>query len=473
MNTMKNTAAANGKLRKFGMMDKLAYAAGDFGCNCSFFLKGYLTLFWTQYMGINSYVLAGLLVVVQIWDAINDPLLGAIIDADQHKYRRNKFLTYISVGSVGLIAGGALCFLPLPNAPDMAKNILFVGGYMIWDAFYTIVNVPYGSLLSLVTKEPGERAQLSTWRSAGTYAAYIPIAAILPALIYDKSNNLRGDKLVWFVLALGFLGFIAFQFLVRNTVIRVDSAEQKSAEKTKFNPIKAVKNYCSNRAAMGVAVACFAEIIIYYGASTASAVMFQAYFKNAQISGVLSLIGMFGMFVFMPFIGTIVDKIGKKEAVAAGALFSLAAYVLMLVLPITPDGRGIAIFAVCQAMATLGYGLYNCLLYSLVADAIDYGEYRFGQRDEGTNYAMFSFFRKLAQSICPSLSLVIATVLGYDAALGAAQTESTARSMRYLVAGTYAFGAVLMLLGIAVIYNLDKKTLSGIEQELNERRTVG
>lgn len=65
----------------FGLRDKLAYAAGDFGCNMSFALKGYLTIYWTQFMGIDNYLMASLLLIVQIWDAINDPIIGAMVDA--------------------------------------------------------------------------------------------------------------------------------------------------------------------------------------------------------------------------------------------------------------------------------------------------------------------------------------------------------------------------------------------------------
>ena len=93
------TAAETGKRVPFGLKDKLAYAAGDFGCNMSFALKSYLTIYWTQYMGIDSVLLAGPLIVVQVWDAINDPLIGTIVDADRHQYKRNKFLAYISVFS--------------------------------------------------------------------------------------------------------------------------------------------------------------------------------------------------------------------------------------------------------------------------------------------------------------------------------------------------------------------------------------
>ena len=133
----------NTQARKFGMIDKLAYAAGDFGCNMSFALKGTLTIFWTQFIGIDELVMASLLLIVQVWDAINDPVIGAMIDADRRQYKRNKFLQYIHVGSIGLMVGGAFCFLPVAGLPDMAKNIMFIAGYVIWDAFYTIANVPY------------------------------------------------------------------------------------------------------------------------------------------------------------------------------------------------------------------------------------------------------------------------------------------------------------------------------------------
>ena len=128
--------------RKFSMRDNIAYAMGDFGCNMSFALKGTLIIFWTQFMGMDSMLYAALLLVVQAWDAINDPLIGSIIDADKRKYKRNKFLAYIYAGSIGLVVAGALCFVPLPNAPAMAKNIIFIAGYVIWDAFYTVANVP-------------------------------------------------------------------------------------------------------------------------------------------------------------------------------------------------------------------------------------------------------------------------------------------------------------------------------------------
>ena len=458
--------------RKFGTIDKLAYAAGDFGCNMSFALKGYLTIFWTQYMGIDSILMASLLLLVQVWDAINDPLIGGLIDADKRQYKRNKFLTYIWIGSLGLMLGGAFCFLPFKGAPAMVKNILFVAGYIIWDAFYTVANVPYGSMMSLITTDAGERAQLSTFRSAGALVGGMGCAMIIPMLIYDADSNLKGDTLFLIALIMGFFGFLAFQFMIRKTVVRVETNVTLNEEGPKFNPVKATINFCKNRAAIGVTLMALAEVICMYGVTTASQVMFQAYFKNAQISGLLGMLSYVGLFLFMPFIGKMVAKFGKKECVTVSLMVTISAYVLMLILPITPDGKGLALYAACQALAALGNGPVTCVGWSLVADFIDYGEWKTGNRDEGTNYALYSFFRKLAQGIGPSFGLVLATMLGYNAALGPNQPAEVALTMRYMVVIGYLIGYVTQLLAIGVIYNLDKKTLAKVHSDLAARKAA-
>lgn len=151
----KSIPQANAATRPFGMLDKISYAAGDFGCNMSFTLAGtYFTLFYTQYMGISSVTFAGLLIILKIWDAVNDPLMGSLIDSSKGNYKRGKFKTFIFYGSFGLTLAAALCFVPIPNAPYWAKVVVCLVGYMAWDAFYTIVNVPYGSMLSVSWDTP-------------------------------------------------------------------------------------------------------------------------------------------------------------------------------------------------------------------------------------------------------------------------------------------------------------------------------
>jgi len=463
---------ANG-YRKFGMLDKLAYAAGDFGCNMSFALKGYLTIFWTQYMGIDSMVMSGLLLLVQVWDAINDPVIGAMVDADKKTtYKRGKFLAYIWLGSVGLLVAGAACFLPFPQMPAMVKNIMFVGGYILWDAFYTIANVPYGSLLSLISSDPGDRAELSTWRSVGSTGGSMLCQAIIPVLIYDSNNELKGNTIFWAALVMGAIGFVAFQFMIRTTVIRVNTNIQLGEEPVKFNVVKAIGNFLKNRPAVGATLAPVGMFIGMYGAGTAQQIMFQAYFKNAQISGIISLFGTVALLLWMPFVRKLAGKFGKKEMITVGAGVSVLAYTLMLILPITGDTKGLVMYVICTIINAIGQGIGSCVSWSLMADAMDYNEWKTGVRDEGTTYAMHSFFRKLAQGVGPSLGLALAAYLGYDASLGAQQSAQVALNMRYLVAGAYLFSALVQFVAYKFVYNLDKKTMAQIDADLKARKAA-
>lgn len=460
----------HGGCRKFGMRDNVAYAAGDLGCNMSFALKGTMAIFWTQFMQMDSILYAGLFLVCQIWDAVNDPLIGSIVDADKRKYKRNKFLAYIWVGSLGLLVAGSLCFIPLPNAPAMAKNIIFVCGYVLWDAFYTVANVPYGSLLSLISDDVGDRAALSAWRSVGSLVGQMTTMALLPMIIYDSNNEIVGTRVFVAALVMGVLGFFAFQFMIRNTVIRVQSDVKVSEEKQKFNILKAVGNFAKNRPAVGATLAAMGMFLGMQGAGAANTVMWQSYFKNVRMSGLVSMFALLPIILFTPLARKMVVRYGKKELATVGVGVSLVACVLMLVLPITPDGRGIAIWIVCQLVNSLGMGIYSTVSWSMMGDAIDYNEWKHSGREEGTIYSLHSFFRKLAQGFGPSLALVIMAALGYVEANGGNQTFEVALRMRYLVAGLYLISAAMQFVGLGIVYNLDKKTLAVMDKELKERR---
>jgi GPH family glycoside/pentoside/hexuronide:cation symporter len=462
---------ANGH-RKFGMRDCLAYAAGDLGCNMSFALKGTMSIFWTQFMGMDLWY-ALLLIVVQVWDAINDPLIGSLIDADKHKYKRNKFLTYIWAGSIGLIVGGACCFLPFPGAPTWAKAIIFIAGYVVWDAFYTVANVPYGSLLSLISNDVKDRASLSAWRSIGSIFGNMLPMVILPFIIYDGDNNLIGERVFIAALIMGVLGFICFQFMIRNTEVRVEQEVTLSEETPKFNVLKAMGNFCKNRPAIGATVAAMGMFIGMQGATTAVTVIFQSYFKNVQISGIVQLFAMIPIVVFTPLARNMVAKFGKKELATFGSICAIVAGLGLFIIMPNNTGLDLIIYILCQLVFSLGMGIYSTVSWAMMGDAIDYNEWKTGKREEGTVYSLHSFFRKLAQGVGPALVLIIMVALGYVGENEGNQTWEVAVRMRYLVAGTFLFSGLMQYLGLGVIYNLDKKTLAKMNSELGTSAAEG
>ena len=455
--------------RPFGIRDSVAYAAGDLGCNMSFALKGTMSIFWTQFMGMDLWY-ALLLIVVQVWDAINDPMIGSMIYADKRKYKRNKFLAYIWAGSIGLIVGGACCFLPFPNAPTWAKAIIFIAGYVVWDAFYTVANVPYGSLLSLISNDVKDRASLSAWRSIGSIFGNMLPMVILPFIIYDANNNLIGERVFIAALIMGVLGFICFQFMIKNTVIRVDTAVDCNEEQPKFNVFKAFGNFMKNRPAVGATLAAMGMFIGMQGATTAVTVIFQSYFKNVQISGIVQLFSMIPIVVFTPLARKMVAKYGKKELATFGSICSVAAGLGLFIVTPNNTGLDLIIYIVCQLVYSLGLGIYSTVSWAMMGDAIDYSEWKFGTREEGTVYSLHSFFRKLAQGIGPSLILIVMVALGYVGANEGNQLWEVAVKMRYLVAATFLFSALLQFIGLGLVYNLDKKTMEQMNEELEARR---
>ena len=143
----------------------------------------------------------------------------------------------------------------------------------------------------------------------------------------------------------------------------------------------------------------------------------------------------------------------------------------MLLLPISPDSKGLTLYILCQLINSLGLGVYSTVSWAMMSDAIDYNEWKTGFREEGTVYALHSFFRKLAQGVGPAVALLIMAALGYVGANEGHQTAVVALRMRYLVAVLYLFSAVMEWIGLGLIYNLNKEHLAVMLKELKARRS--
>ena len=450
--------------RKFGMLDKLSYAAGDAGCNCSFALAGtWFTLFWTEYMHINPLFFSALLIAFKVWDAINDTLIGSIMDASKKEYKRGKFLAYIAFGSFILAAAACICFLPIPNANMIVKCLICTVGYVAWDAAYTIVNVPYGAMLSNITAVPGERAQLGAWRNLGSMIIAMPIGVILPIILTNADQTYKYELLFPIALILGVVALGMFWFMIKTTVFRVQINTKVSEEK--FNLIGSLGNFMKNGAALGATLIPVAMFLGQYGAATCTSVVFRSYFGNGSMSGLMTLIGYLPMLLFIPFAKPITNKFGKKEASAFCSIFSVVACVLMNVVPMAPNMTGVLIYVALSFVHGIGLGCAMMMGNAMMADAIDYNEWKNGKREESITYAVHSFFRKLAQGVGPSIGLVLMVMVGYDETLGV-QTMEVATNLRYVMTGFTLFTSILCFIAIKWIYPLDKKTLDQMNKEL-------
>ncbi len=273
---------------------------------------------------------------------------------------------------------------------------------------------------------------------------------------------------------MGIMGFIAFMIMIKITTIRVNENTVKTNEGgEKFNIISSFGKFMKNRPAVGTTIAAMGMFLGMQSASTANTIMFATYFNNAGMSGVVTAIGFLPMVVFIPFIKPLVNKFGKKEISVAGSIVTLVGACIMMVFPTAEStDTALIIYLAGLILFGIGMGVYTCVSWAMMGDAIEYNEWKFGSREEGTVYSLHSFFRKLAQGVGPSAVLLIMGWLGYEEKLGTiGQSFQTAKNMCWLVAGLYLFSAVLQFIGIAVIYNLDKKKVDRMITELNEKRS--
>ena len=526
MKTKKQDTLVNDK-RPFGIRDKLAYAAGDAGCNLSFGLKSTVQTFWLVFMMMETGLFSLLLLLVQAWDAVNDPLIGSLIDNDKRKYKMGKYKTYILIGAIGLLVGGAAVFLPFPNASTVVKAVLFILGYVIWDAAYTMANVPYGTMLNIVTDNNEERASLSVFRSIGGAIGGMVPGIILPMLIWNKvtfdpknptwfldkieipegaesafapenflTNPLTGeayqagDKVLspltggqievllgenvfWAALIMGVLAFAFFIFMIKNITIRGNEYAELNQEGEKVNLIKSLGTFMKNRPAVGCTIAAMGMFLGMQSATTANTIMFATHFGQASLSGLVMMVGFLPMFIFMPFATKLVKKYGKKEVASIGSIAGLIGGAILCVFPLCPMNLQLIVYMIGLIFFGLGMGFYNCVSWAMMGDAIDYQEWKFGKREESVVYALHSFFRKLAQGIGPAAVIAImgTPLIGYVSALGTiGQSAETAGRLCWLVAGLYMFSAVCQFIGVAIVYNIDKKTLAKMQSELAARR---
>lgn len=437
-------------IRPFGWRDKIGYALGDFGCNMSFaFINSYMMLFFVTCLGILPEHYAIIIVVAKVWDAINDPIIGGICDAS-HPRGGSKFKPWIKWASLPLLASSIIMFLYVPDAPYGVRVALCLGTYMVWSVAYTSVNVPYGSLQSVITKDRLQRVELSNFRSIGAMLAQAPVLVILPLLVYDENDQPKGRLFICIVAVMGVIGLISFQLLCRLVTERVQS---EPGEKKKFNYFKTLIAFFRNRPMMALTISTVAYTAFVMTVTNSMQYLFMYYFKNAKLMSVASILAGGPVLLAILLVKPLAKRFSKKAITTYPFLLSIVSTGILTFVKIQNPYVWLAIFAI----GMFATGFYTVLIWAMVADCIDYQEKRTGQREEGTIYATYSLFRKLAQGIgSAAVSLAIGWA-GYVQANGANQLPGVADNIYFVVSLLPFIGNVVCFLSMFLMYNIKEE----------------
>ncbi len=411
-------------VRPFGIRDKIGYMFGDFGNDFSFiFASNYLMVFYTKVLGLSGYVVGLLFLGARFVDAFTDVTMGRIVD-NLRPARDGRFRAWIRRMSIPVAVASSLMYLYFVRDwayPAKLAYVIFT--YLLWGSFcYTAINIPYGSMASVISPDVKERAALSTFRSIGASLAGFVIGVLVPLIIYE--TDAEGNQIVKPVhftvtaLAFGILALVCY-FLCYTLCRERVAFEKKQGMKQSAGEL--LKGLAGNRPLL--ALVCGALILLLATMLTQAMnnYLFLDYFKNAKALAVANVVGIGGALLIAPFITRIVSAFGKKEAGAAGMLGAGIVYLLLFVLRV----KSLPLFLGLLFLGSLGTGLFNMIIWAFITDIIDYQEIVTGRREDGTVYAVYSFARKVGQALAGGLGGFVLTAVGYVSE-AASQAEGVA-----------------------------------------------
>ena len=451
------------KVKPFGMQDKVGYMLGDVGsCLLFNFIGSYLLVFYTEVFGISAAAVGTLMAVSRVWDAINDPMMGVIVDK-RKRTKDGKFRPYLKYMGIPLGIFTILTFLVIPNMPQGMKLPYAYITYIGFGMAYTAINIPYGSLASVMTNDPVQRTELSTWRNISSIFAMIPLMVLTPKLVFDASDAVSQKGFLIAAVLYVIIANIGYRLCYKMTTERIINEVKEDAPKASLG--ETLKTLGKNKALIGLILSSLGTLTAMFLPNALNAYLFKDYFQAPGLLSLAGLLPMVGTFLAIPVTGKLVAKFGKKNIAIYSGIVSIAAYVVLVLFPTKNPMLYIALITV----SGFGTALYGMIVWALVGDVIDYQEYLSGKREEGIVYATYSLSRKLVQAIVGSIGGFALAAIGYQSG-AATQAPEVAESIRTIITVVPLIGFIFGTVCLKFVYNLSNKTLNEVNEELERRR---
>ncbi|MGF6951761.1 GPH family glycoside/pentoside/hexuronide:cation symporter [Neobacillus sp. B4I6] len=462
--TAKKAAVVQGsanEFRKFGMKDKLGYMFGDWGNDFFFVLvAAFLMVFYTDVFHINPAAVGGLFLLARLWDAVADVSWGRFIDT-RKAGKNGKFRPWIFRMSFPLVICGVLMFVHIPGMSDGFYLAYAYVTYIIWGTLYSTVNIPYGSMASVITGDPVERTALSSWRTLGGNLAGLIINVVGPMILF-VNNKPDANRFILAALIFGGLALACYMACYKLSVERIVMDE---TTKPKVNLGQTMKGLGKNKPLIWFLIASLLFLVCFMLIGAVNVYLFKDYFGNAKALSMVGLLQAIAVFVGMPFVKPLVAKFGKKEVASGGLLIATVIYAILYFLPNLTGTQFIGVLTI----GMFGYGIFNLVIWAFVTDVIDYHEYLTGLREDGTVYSIYSMARKVGQAVAGGVGGAAIAAVGYNPTLKA-QTADTLQGIHTL--GTLVPASILAVVFLIIVfcYPLNKKRTAQLTADLAERR---
>lgn len=444
-------------VEKIGIGEKLAYGCGDLSSNLVMVLTGtYMAFFYTDALGLNVGIVGAILLVSRFFDGVSDIFMGFIMDKTKSKHGKARaWMLWLAV-PFG-VCTAALTMVP--NLGDTGKYIyIFITYNLVTTFLYTAINIPYGALNSLMTRDQHQRESINVIRMTMAQVGGIIINLFTLPLVNAVGGSTDQRSWIFVSCLYGALAALLFLLCFAKTKERVNVVSEKD-RKTSF--LKTLKFMVKNDAWL---IICGIWVVNILGMSLGMGVgLYYAKYilHNEAAFGILSVAQQGVAIVCMALIVPIIKKYGKRNTALVGTVISLLGQILMLINP-----TSLSWMIVCSVVKGIGMAPLMATIFAMMADSIEYGHWKTGVRIEGTLYSATTFGAKVGGGLGMVIATTILGAVGYNGAL-AVQSETALTTISAL----YLYAPIIFLAIVPILYLMYKldKQYPQVMKELAER----
>jgi GPH family glycoside/pentoside/hexuronide:cation symporter len=436
--------------------EKLGYGLGDTASHFVWDMVGFwLMFFYTDVYGISAIAAGTIMLIARFWDMAIDPIIGIVSDRTNTKW--GKFRPYILFGALPYAVLAVLTFTT-PNFGEAGKIIYAGATYILLMTAYASVNLPYSALGAVMTNDTYERAGLNTYRFIAGFAGQFIVTGLALTLAKffgggDKAQGFQYTVVLFAVLSLVFF-FITFKA----------TKEKVHPPKSQVNSLGAdFKNLFTNRAWIILAIVGIVSFVMFAIQNAAVVYYFKYYIGNEENVQLFNVIGTVALIVALPFSKPLAKKFGNRNVFIASSIISGIFFIAIYF----PTQHNIITVYVFNIIAKMAYAPAVPLLWTMIADSADYGEWKTGRRATGLYFSAAVFAQKAGWGIGAALVGVILSMFNYVA--NEVQTATSITGIKLLV--SVIPGVLYMSCAIFMyFYNIDARTTDLIKKELDARR---
>lgn len=433
-------------------LERLSYGGFFLGQNIIYVIQlQFLVYYYTEQVGLTIASTTLMLLVARVWDAFNDPIMGAIID--KCNFKSGKYMLWLRIAAFCIPLSLLLVFVEI-DASYSVKLVYAYATYFLWDIMYTISDAPIFSLSTAMTSNVFERDKLMSY---GRLAA--ALAAISSAAFMSLKASLDWTGTVAVYCFIAFLMMLPLLFTARERV------QYKRSDNISFGKI--FKFLFKNK-----------FLLIYYTGylainATNTLQTIAAYFANFNLGSeafltVIMSTTVVPVVLIAPFLPVLIKMMGKKKLTVYSSIITIALCIIQYII----GYENFMLFLVITSVRVLFMQIPPLIYGMFTADCIEYGAYLNGERTEAMAFSLQTLVTKLSGAICSTISLLLLGYFGYVGQV-VQQSPRTLEGIWIILTLVPAIGYAIMLIVMA-FYKLDEQMVDKyIASNLKQERGVG